>query len=652
MQKNFLKNGQQILISRFWNHVTAKGDATAVLVKNPDTETRVYTGVGPMGLGGGAVVIDPPKYRKITWDTVGHIVAEITARLIDAGVRRGDRVALLSWNCPEWVWTDLAIQSLGAVSVPIYPNNGADQVVFVAQNAGAKLVIADGPAQSAKVAGDNGLTSMVFDQLTAGSQHYQYHVNGKKDGVTFEYEEAVLNDSPEALRAFNFLSSQSSGATFMEHTAAGVAAVGVTRKDTAKLIYTSGSSGVPKGVEITNGNVACSCESVYEHGFNFGDEDLYLSYLPLAHVYENVNGMGICLWNGVTVAFSKVEEIAKALPDLHPTIVLGVPLVWRRIKDKIQSQLDSAKGFKAKLIKWAFAQKKGTFKHWLADKLVFSTIRKGLGGRLRILGSGGAPISPDVLKFFSAIGLEIIEGYGLTETSGATVANRPGQSEIGTVGSVIDGCEVKIVPAEGDTSGSGEIWLRGGVVSPGYWNLPEENAAAYVEGGWFKTGDKGYVDANGRLHITGRLKRLFKTDGGKYVAPEKIEKAFDNAAIIQAIVPVGDSKPFIAAVIFINPIAAKELLRAKGVTIPAGTPEAQQAFFAKHDLVKEAVAAAVKEANATLEHWETVKKVEIIEDPATVENGLLTASQKVRPNEVTKRYGDRIEALFVKPGKS
>jgi len=653
MQTNFLKNGQQILASRFWNHVTAKADATAVLVKNPDTETRVYAGVMP-AYGGGAVVITPPKYRKITWEDVGHIVADITARLLAEGVKRGDRVAVLSWNCPEWVWTDLAIQSLGAVSVPIYPNNGADQVVFVAQNAGAQLIISDCPAQAAKVpaTGDHGLKGLLFADLTAGSQHYEYTVNGKKEGITFQNEQAILQHSAEGLRAFNHLSRQSSGATFMEHTAEGVAPVGVTRKDTAKLIYTSGSSGVPKGVEITHGNVACSCESVYEHGFNFGDEDLYLSYLPLAHVYENVNGMGICLWNGVTVAFCKVEEVGKMLPDLHPTIVLGVPLVWRRMKDKIQTQIDSAKGFKAKLIKWAFAQKSSGFKHWLADTLVFSTIRKGLGGRLRILSSGGAPISPDVLKFFKTIGLEIIEGYGLTETSGAIVANRPGQSEIGTVGSVIVGSEVKIVPAEGDTSGSGEIWLRGGVVSPGYWNLPEENAAAYTADGWFKTGDKGFVDDNKRLHITGRLKRLFKTDGGKYVAPEKIEKAFDNAAIIQAIVPVGDSKPFIGAVIFINPIAAKELLRSKGVTIPAGDADAQQAFFAKHELVKEAVAAAVKEANATLEHWETVKKIEIIEDAATVENGLLTASQKVRPTEVTKRYGDRIEAMFVKPGKS
>jgi len=643
MPNKSLKNGQEILISRFWSHVSNKAESTAVLVKNPNTEPTHVCTVAP-GIGGGVATIYPPKYADITWADAGHIVAEISARLLSSGVRKGDRVALLSWNCPEWVWTDLAIQSLGAVSVPIYPNNGADQVVFVAKNAGAKLIIADCPTQTAKVSADSGLTTMVFDDLTAGSAFYQVRVKGVKNT---QYERLAL--SAEAQRIFDFLVSQKAGQTFLEATAAGIKSIGVTRSDISRLIYTSGSSGVPKGVILTQNNIASSCEAVYGHGFNFGADDLYLSYLPLAHVLENVNGMANCIWNGVTVAFCKVEEVAKALTDLHPSILLCVPLVLRRIKDKIQAQLDAATGFKAKLIKWAFAQKPGTVGHWFADMLVFRTIRKGLGGKLRIVGSGGAPISPDVLKFFKAVGIEIIEAYGLTETTGLIIGNRPGMCEIGTVGTAIEGSELKIVPDAGDTSGSGEILLRGAVVMPGYWELPEENASAFTADGWFKTGDLGCITPAGNLKITGRKKRLFKTDGGKYVAPEKIEKAFDNAAIIQAIVPVGDNKPFIAGVIFVNPIAAKELLRSKGIEIPAGDAAVQQAFFANHELVKAAVDAAVKEANATLEHWETVKKILIIEDPATVENGLLTASQKVRPNEVTKRYGTRIEAMFIKP---
>lgn len=650
MPTKSLNNGQ-ILISRFWSHVSNKADSTAVKVKNPSTEPFVHCAIGPMGLGSGVVTIHPPKYSDITWAEAGRIVAEITARLIDAGVRRGDSVAMLSSNCPEFVWTDLAIQSLGAISVKIYPNNSAEQVVFVAQNAGARLIIADGQSQAAKTAATPDLTTMLFDDLTAGSQTYQLLIKANKAGIALTSGYPVPVMSAKALAIFQYLTSQKSDATFMEATAAGVQPVGVTRTDTSRLIYTSGSTGVPKGVEITQGNVAASCEAVYKHGFNFGDDDLYLSCLPAAHVLEDVNGMGNCIWNGVAVVFCKVEEIGKMLPEVQPTIFLAVPLLWRRIKEKIQGQLDAATGFKAKLIKWAFAQKKGTLSHWLADLLVFKTIRKGLGGRLRILGSGGAPLSPEVLQFFATVGLEIVEAYGLTETTGMIVGNLPGQCEIGTVGVVIDGCEIRIEPYEGVAAGNGEIWLRGPVVSPGYWQLPAANAEAYTTDGWFRTGDVGFVDPKGRLHITDRIKDLMKNEGGKYIAPAKITKAFDNAQIVMAIVPVCDEKPFVAGLVFISPIAAKELLRANGVSIPDGDAVAQQTFFAQHELVKAAVDAAVKEANTKLEHWEEVKKFDIIEDLPTVDNGLLTPSQKVRRPEAIKRYKARVEAMFVKPGK-
>jgi long-chain acyl-CoA synthetase len=293
MPNKYLKTGQEILISRFWSHVSNKADSPAVMVKNPHTEPYIHCAIGPMGLGSGVVTIHPPKYSDITWEDAGLIVAEITARLLDAGVRRGDRVALLSWNCPEWVWTDLAIQSLGAISVPIYPNNGADQVVFVAKNAGAKLIVADCSTQTAKIGADSGLTAMLFDDLTAGSQHFQVRVKGLKVGNPNNF--ATLTLSPSAQRVFDLLVGQKPGATFLEVTPEGVQPVGVTRGDTNRLIYTSGSSGVPKGVELTQGNIAASCEAVYGHGFDFGEDDLYLSYLPLAHVLENVNGMANCL---------------------------------------------------------------------------------------------------------------------------------------------------------------------------------------------------------------------------------------------------------------------------------------------------------------------------------------------------------------------
>ena len=259
-----LKNGQPILINRFWSHVADKADATAVLVKNPNQHEPILH-VGAAGYHATAVVTAAPKFSKITWAHSGRIVAAITARLIALGVKRGDRVAVLSWNCPEWVWTDLAIQTLGAVSVPIYPNNGADQVTFTAENAGAQLLIADSEGQKAKAKDAVGITCLLFDDLTADSQDYQFRVKGNKDGIDYQIGvDPKLGITPAATRILDLMIGQADDAfPFMEATADGVTPVGVRRSDMAKLIYTSGSSGVPKGVIITHGNVASSCEAVF-----------------------------------------------------------------------------------------------------------------------------------------------------------------------------------------------------------------------------------------------------------------------------------------------------------------------------------------------------------------------------------------------------
>ncbi|HND67256.1 MAG TPA: long-chain fatty acid--CoA ligase [Candidatus Obscuribacter sp.] len=642
-----MSGSTETLLNRFWSHVFDKADQEAVRVPNPREGERQYIVTAtPMGAGGGgAVIVEAPAFLTVEWSDSGAIVAEIMKQLMDLGVRRGDRVAILSWNCAEWVWTDIAIQSLGAVTVPIYPNSAAEQVNFILANCDARLLIGDGVSQTQKVNADSGVQTRLFSELVAGSEHHRVKVLGNKlpeDRDSFDCQSSVGAKSILAQ-----MSTARSAFPFQEATD-GKAAVGVKPDDLATIIYTSGSTGVPKGVVLTHGNIAASCTALYGHGFDFGEDDLYLSYLPLAHVYERVNGQFICLWQAVPTVFCKVEEVSKYLKKVRPTIMLGVPAVWRKIKDKMQSEIDGAKGFKAKLLKWAFGTRRGTISGWLANMLVFSKIRGALGGRLRIMGSGGAPISPEVLSFFQSVGMNIIQGYGLTETCGGIAANKPDDIVVGTVGKVIADVEVKLVPEPGSTDGSGVIWLRGGPVSPGYWQLPEENRKSYDAEGWFNTGDLGRFDANGNLAITGRKKRLLKTDGGKYVAPEKVEKAFDGHGIIQAIVPVGDAKPFIGALIFVNPIAAKELLAAKGVSVPAG--DNAQSFIVKHPEVVAAVSAAIKDGNTRLEHWETVKKYELIEDEATVANGLLTATLKIRTEEAMKRYEALIEKIYTKPG--
>jgi long-chain acyl-CoA synthetase len=669
----FMKKAKPFLIGRFWEHVFKVPSQKANIIKNPNPKAQVvFTIPGPTGAGG-MITLPPAPYLNLKWAEVGAIVSEMVATLQANNIRKGDRVAILAWNCPEWVWTFLAIQTIGAISVPIYPNSAADQVNFILKNAQAKLVLADDETQLEKLESNpkEPIKGLLFKEAFKNSRTYQSHVLGQvlppenKPVIFWDPDSPYFGTSDEAEAVLNHVAKFVIGELPLsetERTLFGSAAHGelgflpyplgselperVSYEDLATLIYTSGSTGVPKGVMLTHGNIARSCMAMHKHGFDFNENDLYLSYLPLAHCYELINGQSICIWFAVPVAFCRVDEVSNALKELKPTVLLGVPAVWRKIKDKIQGQMEKATGTKAALLKWAMAQKKGTLRYCLADSLVFKKIREALGGNLRIMGSGGAPIAPDTLAFFQQIGLNILQGYGLTETSGALTANTPSANKVGTVGTVIDEAEVKLVPEDENAPvNSGVIWARGGPVSPGYWNLPEENAKSYDADGWFNTGDLGELDEDGFLRITGRKKRLLKTDGGKYVAPEKVEKAFEDYAVVQCVVPVGDAKPFIAALIFVNALTARDLLRAKGVTLPEGC---SFQFLIEQPTVKEAVETAVKEANLKLEHWETVKKFTIIEDEASVANGLLTATLKVRTEEAIKRYTPAIERFYVK----
>lgn len=561
------------------------------------------------------------------------------AYLRQNGFKKGDRAAILGWNSPEWVWADLAIQSLGGVSIPIYPHSATEQVNYVLTDSAAKFTFSNEDEQLKKVKTGK---AVHFDQIP--------HELASWLPVRPFYKWFVANSSPEL--ADNPLSwpGVKQELEQLRETVGKQGFCGISATDLATIIYTSGSTGVPKGGMLTHGNIAAACTGLAAHGFKQdAEDDLYLSYLPLAHVYERVDGMAMSIWNGIPVAFCKVDEVGAALKLYQPTMLLGVPAVWRKIKDNIEAKLKEATGLKKSIADWSFAQKKPGLKRFLADLLVFSKIRAQLGGRLRILLSGGAPISPDVLEFFNQIGLELLQGYGLTETAGGITTNRPTwmhgvqgpRNKVGSVGQVVPDCEVKIVPEPGDTSGSGEILLRGPLVFKGYWNMPEENEKTFTADGWFKTGDLGRVDEDGFLFITGRKKRLLKTEGGKYVAPEKIEKAFEPFPIVQYAVPVGDGRKYISALVFVNQAVAEKLV---SKPVPAG--EDRAAFFAAQEEVKKAVAEAVEAVNSKLERWETLKKFKIISQEASVANGLLTPTLKIRSEEVGKRFKLEIESLY------
>lgn len=619
-------NSTNPLVRQFWSHVFNTPDKIAVLVKNetPEHDHLFALSAGYPGMGA-AYVPDRPTHRGVTWKECGLIVAEIMSFLKQHGFDKSERSAILAWNRPEWVWVDLAIQSLNGTSVPIYPNSASEQVNYILRDSGAKTIFVDGADQAAKTVGTSGIVTFLFADAVKNAIDFTGATQRQPSSAATGMLQAVKSAFVRAVTTNDFL--------------------GIKGDDIATIIYTSGSTGVPKGVVLTHHNISSACQALGRHGFTFNKDDIYLSYLPLAHVYERVNGTSLCLWNGVTSAFCKVEEMADVVKQIRPTVLLGVPAVWRKIKDKAEAQLHSATGLKKMIAGWAMKQNKPGLKRAIADALVFSKIRAALGGRVRIMLSGGAPIAADVVNFFDLTGFTLRQGYGLTETTGGIATNTIDNNRPGSVGKVVDCVDVKIVPDAGDTSGSGVIWLKGDCVTPGYWHLPEANAASFSDG-WFNTGDLGRFDNDKYLYITGRKKRLLKTDGGKYVAPEKLENAFDGIdELVQYVVPVGDGKPFIGALIFVNQDKAKKLLGDKSVSIPtADVP----AFFASHPVIVKRVQEIVDQANKSLERWETIKQFNIVPMAASVDNGLLTNKLSIRTEEVLKRYGALVDELYTR----
>ena len=632
------------LIHSFWTRVFGSPDSLAASIKNPYGDEDPIMVMGVPGMMPPHYVF-PNELASITWRGCGLAVASIMVFLRQRGVKKGDRVAIMAWNAPEWTWADLAIQSLGGVTVPIYPHSTADQATYVLKDAGAKIVLSNEQEQLDKFAGVQGVTAFHIDRIPAEIELLPGTIDKKPFVNRFlaHREEGVERWAGVAGQLFK-----------LHSTLKGDRFCGLQDDDLATIIYTSGSSGVPKGCMLTHGNISSALDALEKHGFNMDEDDQYLSYLPLAHVYERINGTAMSIRQGVPIGYCKVEDVKNrersALAVFSPSVLCGVPAVWRGMKESIEAKIAKSSAFSQRIANWAFQQKKPGFKRFVADLLVFRRIRNGLGGNLDIMLSGGAPISPDVLEFFQTIGLDLLQGYGMTETSGGITTNRPryvsnGKSpvnKIGSVGQPVPGIEIKIQPEPGaeDTT-SGEILLRGPQIFKGYWNLPEETAKTFTPDGWLKTGDLGHVDEDGFLFITGRKKRQGKTEQGKYVAPEKIEKCFETYPLVQYILPVFDGRKYVTGLVFLNQLMARQLI---GRAVPAGVDAA--AYLAEQPEVLKGVQEAVDGVNGKLERWEQLKKFKIIPVEAVVANGLLTPTLKIRFEEASKRFANEIEALY------
>jgi long-chain acyl-CoA synthetase len=572
---------------------------------------------------------DAMRYKEGgMWKTLSHgeleaRVSRLAAALASSGIGRGDRVAILSENRPEWAISDYAALSLGAIDVPLYPTLPPNQIAYILRDCGARVVLVSTRQQLAKIQEIRGelpeLEQVIAFDFPSGAHEVEWLLD-------------VLERGREAIE-------RGEAGNFRE------AALGVGTADVATLIYTSGTTGNPKGVMLTHHNLASNVAATQQHGVYTPEPgDVALSFLPLSHVFERM----VDYWYfdaGISIAYAEsIDKVADNLTEVSPTIAVSVP----RLFDKIYTKVMGATGIKKKLVLWAkrvgeavmderMAGREPSgglaFQYRLADWLVFSKLRQRTGGRLRTFISGGAPLSADVAKFFLAAGLPVYEGYGLTETSPVIAANRPGDVMLGTVGKPVPGVEVRIAE-------SGEILTRGPHVMKGYWNNPEATAEVIDAEGWFHTGDVGELTPDGFLRITDRIKNLIVTAGGKNVAPQPIENQAAMSPYVAQAVMIGDRRPYPVLLLVPDFENLSAWARQQGID------SSDRKALVEEPRVRELLERDALGRLQDFARYETPKKVCILPDELTIESGMITPTLKVKRKAVEERYREEIEALY------
>ncbi len=547
----------------------------------------------------------------------------IALGLRDLGLASGDRLVILSENRPEWVLTDFAVLSLGGVTVPIYPNLMPEQVRYIIDDSEAKIVVCSTPAQRAKVEAVRASLPKVA--------HFISFENTPDPGVI------PLAEVMERGRRIDAAESAA-----FETTAAAV-----RPDDLASIIYTSGTTGIPKGVMLTHANFFSNVKAL-DAVTDFNAGDTILSFLPLSHVLERMTTFSF-LFKGATLAFAEsIDTVAQNLLEVRPTIMVSVPRLFEKLYAKIMDNVLAGSGLKRKIFFWALrggveASRKAqqrtaalfprkSLRLRIAQKIVFSKILEKTGGRVKFFVSGGAPLSRDIAEFFHAMGLVILEGYGLTETAPVVACNTFTKLRFGTVGPVVPGVEVRIAE-------DGEILVRGANVMRGYYRKESETAEA-LAGGWFHTGDIGHLDADGFLVITDRKKDLIVTAGGKNVAPQPIENLLkQNPYIAQAVV-VGARRKFISALIVPDFEKLGNYARQKGWgrMSPAD-------LIARAD-IREFLMTEIDRGTPGLASYEKIKKIILLDRDFELEQGELTPTLKVKRNKVEEKYKDLIDGLY------
>ncbi|HJR60612.1 MAG TPA: long-chain fatty acid--CoA ligase [Vicinamibacterales bacterium] len=543
------------------------------------------------------------------------------------GISNGDRVAVVSESRPEWVLCDMAILALGAVTVPIYPTLGGSQVRYILADAGARLAIVSTKVQLEKI--------QEFRHLLPVLEAVVVMDEGAASKAS------VMGLAEVAARGHaQITSAWGAGKEFRERARA------VRPEQLATIIYTSGTTGEPKGVMLSHGNLVSNLVAAQEC-LDLTPGDVALSFLPLSHGFERMASF-LYLFTGTTMIFAEsFDTIGRDIARVRPTMVTGVPRVYEKMQARIMEKAQAAPGVKAALFTWglraatrrARAQLRGrrvnpliALQAGIADRLVFSKVRAGIGGRLRIAVSGSAPLPVSVMEFFSAVGLPIIEGYGLTETAPILTVNPPSALRLGSVGKAVRDVELRIAP-------DGEILARGANIMAGYYNKPEATAEV-LKDGWFHTGDIGTLDEHGYLSITDRKKDLLVTSGGKKIAPQPLENTLKRSPLVAEAVVLGDRQRYAAALIVPDFAALERRLK------DLGRPPGEREELIKREDVMALYDEIVDGLNRDLAQYERIKRFALLPKEFSIESGELTPTLKVKRKIVAEKWREVIEGLY------
>lgn len=585
------------------------------------------------------------EYQPIKWDQVTDDVYSIAAYLIEKGIEKGDRVGILSENRYEWAAIDLAIQLVGGINVSLYTTLPSGQCEYILKDSGAKIFFVSTGLQLKKAV-------EVFENCDELEEVVAFDV----PKLEHLMEESYVRMFEDILIEGGKLLEEHKG-TIKQRTQK------VEPEDVATLIYTSGTTGKPKGAMLTHNNIVSNVKAATQHIY-WDDNDRLLSFLPLCHSFERTAGYYAMISAGVEIYYAEsVDTVSKNMPEAKPTIMISVPRLFEKMYNLIVKSVEEGSDTKKKIFNWAVETgrkysegKRGlvTLQKKIADKLVFDKLKQRTGGHVRLFVSGGAALPPEIDTFFQCAGMNILQGYGLTETSPVMAANKPGQEKVGAVGTVIPGVTVAIQSLENakiiaqisgedyptnTSSEAGEILCKGPNVMKGYWKNEEATKEMIDEDGWLHTGDVGKFD-EGFLKITDRIKHMIVNAGGKNIYPGPIEDLFKTSKWIDQIVVVGEGQNYMAAIIVPDFEVLSKFAKEKGLEFSSNEE------LIELDEVKDIYKKELRSFSKELASHEKIRDFRLVPNEFTVETGELTPTLKVKRRIISDKYGHLIEDIF------